>query len=86
MHRWKVGLAPAERARRKRRRRMLVAERRVRRRERSVARALSRAKLSALTPAAPLDVGPALIVILLLSLGLWAMIWATVALAVTILG
>ena len=86
MYRWKVGVAAAEPACRKRRRRVLVAERRARRRERSVARVLSRAKLSALTPTAPLDVGPALIVILLLSLGLWAMIWAAVALAVTTLG
>ena len=86
MDRWKVGLAPAERARRKRRRRVLVAERRVRRRERSVDRALSRAKLSALMPTVPLGVGPALIVILLLSLGLWAMIWAAVTLVVSPLG
>jgi hypothetical protein len=33
------------------------------------------------TPTAPLTVGPALIVILLLSLGLWALIWAAVRLA-----
>jgi hypothetical protein len=34
----------------------------------------------------PLDIGPALIVILLLSLGLWAMIWAVVALTLRALG
>ena len=37
------------------------------------------------TATLPLDIGPALIVILLLSLGLWAMIWGAVALALTAL-
>ena len=86
MHRWKVGLAPAEPAYRKRRRRALVAERKSRRRERSITVAPSRSALSARTAAFPLNTGTALIVILLLSLGLWAMIWAAVALAFRALG
>jgi hypothetical protein len=80
MHRWKVGLAPAEPAYRKRRRRTLAAERKSRRRARSITAGLSRLELSARTAALSLNVGPALIVILMLSLGLWAMIWAAVAL------
>jgi hypothetical protein len=86
MHRWKVGLAPAEPAYRKRRRRALVAERKSRRRERSITVALSRSALGARTAALPLNTGTALIGILLLSLGLWAMIWAAVALALRALG
>jgi hypothetical protein len=75
-HRWTGGLAPAKPAYRKRRRRSLVAERQARRRHRGITAGLSR---SAQTAAVPLAVGPALIAILLLSLGLWAMIWAVVA-------
>jgi len=81
MHRWKVGLAPAEPAYRKRRRRTLTAERKSRRRARSIGAGLLRSDLSGRTASLPLDTGPALTVILLLSLGLWAMIWAAVALA-----
>jgi hypothetical protein len=81
MHRRKVGLAPAKPAYRKRRRRALVANRLVRRRERSIAAWQSRSQPLARTAAIPLDIGPALIVILLLSLGLWATIWAAIALA-----
>jgi hypothetical protein len=36
---------------------------------------------SARTAAIPLNIGPALIVVLLLSLALWATIWAAIALA-----
>jgi hypothetical protein len=81
MHRWKVGLAPAEPAYRKRRRRTLAAERKSRRRARSIGAGLLRSDRSGVTASLPLDIGPALTVILLLSLGLWAMIWAAVALA-----
>jgi hypothetical protein len=81
MHRWKVGRAPAEPAYRRRRRRALAAERKARRRERGIAAALSRLERPAVTACPALDIGPALTVILLLSLGLWAMIWAAVALA-----
>ena len=81
MHRWKVGLAPAKPAYRKRRRRALVADRLARRRERSIAAGLSRSHRSAHTATIPLDIGPALIVILLLSLALWATIWAAIELA-----
>ena len=81
MHRWKVGLAPAEPAYRKRRRRTLAAERKSRRRARIIGAGLLRSDRSGVTASLPLDIQPALIVILLLSLGLWAVIWAAVALA-----
>ena len=86
MYRWKVGLAPAEPAYRKRRRRALAAERKARRRQRGFTTGLSRSERSACTTSVPLERGRALIVILLLSLGLWAMIWTAVALAVSALG
>ncbi len=86
MHRWKVGLAPAKPAYRKRRRRSLVADRLARRRERSIAAGLSRPRRSARTATVPLDIGPALIVVLLLSLALWATIGAAIALALAGLG
>jgi len=44
MHRWRVGLVPAEPAYRRRRRRVLVAERKVRRRQRGIAAALSQSE------------------------------------------
>jgi hypothetical protein len=81
MHRWKVGLAPAEPAYRKRRRRTIAAERKSRRRARIIGAGLLRSDRSGVTASLPLDIQPALIVILLLSLGLWAVIWAAVALA-----
>jgi hypothetical protein len=86
MRRWKVGLAPVGPAYRKRRRRALVAERKSRRRERTITARRSRSELAARRATLPLTTGPALIVILLLSLGLWAMIWAAVALALGTLG
>ena len=86
MHRWKVGLPPATPAYRKRRRRALVAERKARRRQRSTTAALSRSARLLQTAIVPLTVGPALIVIVLLSLGLWAMIWAAVASGLPALG
>jgi hypothetical protein len=85
MHRWKVGLAPAEPAYRKRRRRTLAAERKSRRRARTIGAGLLRSDRSARTASLPLDTRPALIVILLLSLGLWALIWAVLALALRVL-
>ena len=81
MHRWKIGRASAEPAYRRRRRRALAAERKSRRRERGIAAGLSRLERPARTASLPLDVGPVWIVILTLSLGLWAMIWAAVELA-----
>ena len=78
MRRWKVGLAAAEPAYRKRRRRALTAERKARRRERSITPGLSRSERFARTAHLPLDIGPALIIILLLSLGLWVAIWEAV--------
>jgi hypothetical protein len=86
MYRWKVGLAPAEPAYRKRRRGALAAGRDVRHRERGVAAELSRLERSARTATVPLAIGPALIVILMLSLGLWAMIWAAATLVASALG
>jgi len=86
MHRWRVGLVPAEPAYRRRRRRALVAERKARRREHGIAAALSQSERWARTASVPLAVGSAFIVILMLSLGLWAMIWAAVTLVVSPLG
>jgi hypothetical protein len=84
MHPWKVGLAPAKPSHRKRRRRAVVTERQARPRQRVITTTLSRSEQSA-GAIVPLADGPALIVILLLSLALWAMVWGTVALAVSAL-
>jgi hypothetical protein len=81
MHRWKVGLAPTKPAYRKRRRRALAAEGKARRRERSLNAGLLRSEQSVRAATLPLDIGPAPIVILLLSLGLRAITWAAIALA-----
>jgi len=86
MHRWNAGLAAMKPAYRKRYRRVHSAERKARLRERSIAAGLSKSKRSARTATLPLDIGPALIVILLLSLGLWGIVWAVIALAVAALG
>ena len=86
MHRWKVGLIPAQPAYRRLRRRALVAERKPGRRDCGIAVALSQSERWARTASVPLAVGSALIVILMLSLGLWAMIWAAVTLVVSPLG
>jgi hypothetical protein len=86
MHRWKVGLAPAEPAYRTRCRRAFVSERKAPRRDHGIATQLPRSGRSAHTITVPLEVGPALIVIVLLSLAFWAMIWGAVALAVSVLG
>jgi hypothetical protein len=80
MHRWKVGLAPAKPAYRKRRRRALGGERHARTRQRGFTAALSASARPLRSTIVPLAGGPALIVIVLLSLGLWAIIWAAVAL------
>ena len=85
MRRWKVGLVPARHAYRKRRRPALAAERKAQGRDRGATAALSRSLRSACTAIVPLPAGPALIVILLLSLGLWAMVWIAVALTVSAL-
>jgi hypothetical protein len=70
---WKLlePCAATKPAYRKRHRRVRAAERKARLRERSIAAGLSRSKRSARRATLPLDIGPALIVILLLSLGLW---------------
>jgi len=47
---------------------------------------LSKSKRSARTATLPLDIGPALIVILLLSLGLWGIVWDMIALAAAAMG
>jgi hypothetical protein len=86
MHRWKVGLAPAKPAYRKRRRRAFGADRQPSRRQRDNTTALSRSERSARAVTVPLADGPALIVILLLSLALWGMVWGAMALAVAALG
>jgi hypothetical protein len=66
MYRWKVGLVPAEPSYR----RALAAERKARRRNRAITAGLPRLERRALAAIFPLAVGPALIAILLLSLGL----------------
>ena len=88
MHRWKVGLVPAEPAyrRRRRRRRALVAERKARRRDRGIAAGLSRTERSTRIASVRLAVGSALIAMLMISLGLWVMIWTAVTLLVSALG
>ena len=65
---------------------MLVAERKPGRRDCGIAVALSQSERWARTASVPLAVGSALIVILMLSPGLWAMIWAAVTLVVSPLG
>jgi hypothetical protein len=85
MHRWKVGLAPAKPAYRKRRRRALGGERQARRRQHGFTTALSASAGPLRAAIVPLAGGPALIVILLLSLGLWAIMWAAVALGLSAL-
>jgi hypothetical protein len=85
MHRWKVGLAPTKPAYRRRRRRALTADRLARRRERSIA-GLSRSQRSARTATIPLNIGSSLIVVLLLSLALWATIWAAIGFALAAWG
>jgi hypothetical protein len=86
MQRRKVGLAPTAPAYRRRRRRALASDRKARRRKHGFIADLSPSQRSAHTIGVPLEVGPALIVIVLLSLGLWAMIWVAVASAVSVLG
>ena len=56
------------------------------RRHRVITAALSRLERTAGTAVIPLAVGPALTVILLLALGLWALILAAVALAMLAFG
>jgi hypothetical protein len=53
---------------------------------RSIAAGLSRSQRSARTATIPLNIGSSLIVVLLLSLALWATIWAAIALALAAWG
>ena len=73
-----VGLTPAKPVFRKRRRLVLAAERQARRRK-STTWGPSRSDRSARAAALPLNIGASLIVVLLLSLGLWAAILGAVA-------
>jgi hypothetical protein len=82
-----VGPTPAKPVFRKRRRLTLAAERQTRRRKISTASGPSRSDLSTRAAALPLNRGASLIVVLLLSLGLWAAISGAVAsLASAVLG
>jgi hypothetical protein len=82
-----VGLTPAKPGFRKRRRLPLAGERQARRRKSSTTWGPSRSGRSARAAALPLNIGASLIVVLLLSLGLWAAIWGAVAsLVSTVLG
>ncbi len=74
-----VGLTPARPVFRKRRRHALAAERQARRRKSSTTWGPSRSDRSARAAALPLNIGASLIVVLLLSVGLWAAILGAVA-------
>ena len=76
-----VGVTPAKPVLREWRRRRLAraAERQARRRKVSTTSGLSRSDRSARAVALPLNIGASLIVVLLLSLGLWAAICGAVA-------
>jgi hypothetical protein len=84
MHRRRPGFTPPA-PYRKRRHRARVAERRARRRDRDLAVREIAVERSVHTATAPLTIGPALIVILVLSLGMWALIWAAVRLVLAAL-
>src|SRR6202048_500762 len=73
-----VGLTPAKPVFRKRRRLAIAAERQARRRK-STTWGPSRSDRSARAAALPLNIGASLIVVLLLSVGLWAAILGAVA-------
>jgi hypothetical protein len=82
-----VGPTPAKPVFRKRRRLSLATEHQARRRESSITWGPSRSDRSARAAALPLNRGASLIVVLLLSLGLWAAICGAVAsLASAVLG
>jgi len=82
-----VGVTPAKPVFRKRRRLALAAERQARRRKISTTSGPSRSDRSARAAALPLNRGASLIVVLLLSLGLWAAIYgAAASLASAVLG
>jgi hypothetical protein len=82
VHRQRVGPYPARPVSRKRRQRALAAYR-----NRRITAGSSRSDRSARAAALPLNRGASLIVVLLLSLGLWAAIWGAVAsLASAVLG
>jgi hypothetical protein len=82
-----VGLTPAKPVLRKRRRLALAAERQARRRKSRTASGQSRLDRSARAAALPLNRGASLVVVLLLSLGLWAAICGAVdSLASAVLG
>jgi hypothetical protein len=84
-HRRRV--SPARPVSRNPRRYALAAERQTRRRRRHIIAGPSRSARLARTADLPLNTGASLIVILLLSLGLWAAIWGAVAsLASVVLG
>ena len=74
-----VGVTPARQVLRERRRLTLAAERQARRRKISTISGPSRSDRSARAAALPLNRGASLIVVLLLSLGLWAAIGGAVA-------
>jgi hypothetical protein len=82
-----VGVTPARPVLRKRRRLAPAAERQARRRKVSTTSGPSRSDRSASAVALPLNIGASLIVVLLLSLGLWAAILgAADSLASAVLG
>jgi hypothetical protein len=85
--RWAVGLSPARPVARKRHRLAPVAEHRARGRRLAITARPSRSDRLAGATDLPFNPGASLIVIVLLSLGLWAAIWGAVAsLASAVLG
>jgi hypothetical protein len=74
-----VGLTPGKTVFRKWDRHALAAERQARRPKSSTTSGPSRSDRSARPAALPLNRGASVIVVLLLSLGLWAAIWGAVA-------
>jgi hypothetical protein len=78
-HRRRVSLTPARPVSRNRHRLALAAECQARRSRRHITAGPSRSDRLVRTADVPLNRGASLIVILLLSLGLWAAIWGAVA-------
>ncbi len=86
VHRRLVGRGSEKPVSRKRRRLALAVERQVRRSRRGIIAGPSRSDRSESVIAAPLNPGTSLIVIILLSVGLWAAIWeAAVSLVTAVL-
>jgi hypothetical protein len=78
-HRRRVSLTPARPVSRNRHRHALAEERQAHRDRRHITAGPSRSDRLVRTADVPLNTGASFVVILLLSLGLWAAIWSAVA-------